>query len=100
MSLDRAYVNCKRCCKLIGEDAMEGRNMERDNDVYSARNDALQAMQDYLYNFQLHIKRMGQDDDVADQQARQAVRSIVEACKKCNYLKPALANKIQQLFGE
>jgi len=98
MSLDRAYINCKRCYKLSYEDAVEGRNPERDSDLYAARNDALQSLQDQLYAFQLHNKRLGQDIDNTPEE--NLVKKLAEACKKCKFANPAIADEIDKQKSE
>jgi len=83
MSLQRAVVNCHRCYNIARDDKnKEGYQRLRDDQLYTARNEALRALE--------RVVEKG-----PEAQGKIAEIALTE-CKICDYKAPRILNAVSQ----
>lgn len=110
MSLERAYINCKRCygiTQIIFEDAKtsysddEIRREETkkiiltDGSLYTTRNEALRALEETCNAASVSADRLGISAEGT--QMPTAIEAL-KACTICDYSEPNIANIVEKEF--
>jgi hypothetical protein len=107
MSLQRAYINCQRCYGLVKPHANQMhseadkeaiiREMNEDDQLYTARNETMKALETVVSNFDLrdsiehnvNARRNISDEAMCE---RSQASSLLDACKGCDYKSPTIAD--------
>jgi len=102
MSLQRAQVNCDRCYTLANSILSSTEDKKqlvhfRDDQIYSARNEAMRALEEET-NSLLRLRAFYPDDSqgFADNEiACVFVRECLDACVNCDYSCPKIVRLIE-----
>jgi hypothetical protein len=99
MSLERASVNCRRCyhlAKIIIEDSCLdeaiNNNLNYDNGLWDARNNAMMALEDSSSGYlDAYVRETNKIEKTYSTQCIDALR----ACERCDYSAPKIADLVE-----
>jgi hypothetical protein len=96
MSLQRAYVNCKRCYELSKDDAPVA--IRTDDQLYHARNEAMRALEHAMDSLNVGYATQNKAAQGALKEDFLALETTANEaltiCMKCDYSGPSIADFI------